>query len=231
MMKLLARLKARTSKPCKGRTMRREPLEGPVFAVGPAGDHVFPYASGQEMLARYRSLIVRLRFALDAPPHIWEKAALPLISCLASTISSLPASEAVHDPDAGGLFRHSLLTALNAMEGMDSGSSQDAFRARLCAMMLALMHDLGKPVSDYEVRDRSGRLWDPLKEPLDGFMQGDPDQVILVRFIKGRRRSHASMRFCMALLLFRGCLESLSFTRPFCEPEELFDPESPLAAI
>jgi hypothetical protein len=93
------------------------------------------------------------------------------------------------------------------------------------------MHDLGKPLSDYEVRDCSGRLWDPLKEPLDCFMEDDPDQKICVRFIKGRRRLHAGLRFCMALLLFRGGLDALSHVRPFCEPEDLFDPESPLAAI
>lgn len=207
------------------------PADGPVFAVGPSGCHIFKYADGRTLLCRYRALIGRLRFALDAPEQIWDEAAMPLIASLASTISSLPASEAVHDPDAGGLFRHSLLTALNAMEGMDSGSAQDSFRPRLCVMMLALMHDLGKPISDYEVSDVAGRIWDPLKERLDDFMDGIADQRICVSFNKGRRRVHANLRYCMALLLFRDCLGALSFTRPFMEPEELFDQESPLCAI
>ncbi len=228
-MGLLSRLMG--ARPRHEMIIRKEPREGPVFAVGPAGDHVFDYVDGRTLLTRYSALIGRLRFALDAPRPVWEEAVMPLVSSLAHTISSLPASEAVHDPDAGGLFRHSLLTALNAMEGMDSGSAPDAFRPRLCALMLALMHDLGKPISDYEVRSRDGRLWDPLRERLDDFMEGDPEQQILVRFNKGRRRSHASLRCCMALLFFRDCLGALSHTRPFCEPEELFDPESPLAAI
>lgn len=209
----------------------KKPSEGPVFAVGPSGCHIFKYVDGKTLLSRYRALIGRLRFALDAPPEIWDEAAMPLIASLASTISALPASEAVHDPDAGGLFRHSLLTALNAMEGMDTGVAQDSFRPRLCVMMLALMHDLGKPISDYEVSDSAGRIWDPLRERLDDFMEGIEDQRILVSFNKGRRRCHAHLRYCMALLLFRDCLGALGHTRPFMEPEELFDQESPLCAI
>jgi hypothetical protein len=102
---------------------RRKPPREPLFAVSPAGDHVFAYVSGPELLERYSALIRKIRYALDAPPSVWSGAALPLIRSLASCVSALPASEAVHDPDAGGLFRHSLLTALNAMADLESDSA------------------------------------------------------------------------------------------------------------
>ena len=202
-----------------------------VFAVTASGDHIFLYQDAATLLSDYRELITRIRFALDAPSEVWSNSAFALIKNLASTVSSLPASEAVHDPDCGGLFRHSLLTALNALNGMENVNVEDGFRARLCVFMLALMHDLGKPLSDYEVRSHNGRLWDPLGETLDDFMRSDPDGIILVRFIKGRRRSHTSLRFCMALLLFRDNLKALSYIKPYCVPEELFDLQNPFASI
>lgn len=224
---MIFRASGRTKKRAKALTHHKEL----VFAVTASGDHIFKYQDASSLLSDYKELITRIRFALDAPYEVWNDSALALIKNLASTVSSLPASEAVHDPDRGGLFRHSLLTALNALNGMENINAEDGFRARLCVFMLALMHDLGKPLSDYEVRSHNGRLWDPLIETLDDFMRSDGDGIIRVRFIKGRRRSHTSLRFCMALLLFRDNLKALSYIKPYCAPEELFDPQSPFAAI
>jgi len=105
-----------------------------------------------------------------------------LLERFAATVGDLPASAAHHHAEPGGLYRHSLEVALNALEEFEGkmemerrpDGSVDSFRSahnrsrwQYATFIAALCHDLGK-LFDLEVKGK-GQTWCPLHEPYDAF--------------------------------------------------------------
>src|SRR5215469_17696990 len=105
-----------------------------------------------------------------------------LLDRFAETVGDLPASADHHHAELGGLYRHSLEVALNALEEFEGnivmerrsdgcvdsfGSSRNRPRWQYATFIAALCHDLGKAF-DLEVRGR-GETWCPLDEPYAQF--------------------------------------------------------------
>ena len=105
-----------------------------------------------------------------------------LLHRFAETVGDLPASEKHHHAEPGGLHRHSLEVALNALKEFEgnivmehrSDSTVDSFRSarnrprwQYATFIGALCHDLGK-VFDLEVRGK-GETWSPIHERYSEF--------------------------------------------------------------
>jgi hypothetical protein len=100
-----------------------------------------------------------------------------LLQRFAETVGDLPASEKHHHAEPGGLYRHSLEVALNALAEFEGDiimerrpdGTVDSFRSahnrprwQYATFIAALCHDLGK-VFDLEVRGKD-ETWSPLHE-------------------------------------------------------------------
>ena len=105
-----------------------------------------------------------------------------LLERFAVMVGDLPASAAHHHAESGGLYRHSLEVALNALEEFEGNmkmeqrpdGSVDSFRSsrnrprwQYATFIAALCHDLGK-LFDLEVRGK-GKTWCPIHEPYGEF--------------------------------------------------------------
>jgi hypothetical protein len=101
-----------------------------------------------------------------------------LLQRFAETVGDLPASAEHHHSEPGGLHRHSLEVALEALEEFEGNivmerrpdgsvdsfqSSRNRPRWQYATFVAALCHDLGK-LFDLEVRGK-GELWCPIEEP------------------------------------------------------------------
>ncbi|WP_439389451.1 MobH family relaxase [Ideonella sp. YS5] len=125
-----------------------------------------------------RSIERRTRFS----SAVFRRDCLPVLEALASFVQMLPASEAHHHAQPGGLWIHVLEVAdaaLTMRAGMElpSGATTEV-RKRLehrwtyAVLIAALLHDVGKPVTDIKVTlytedPRAGRPWSPLAGPME----------------------------------------------------------------
>lgn len=124
-----------------------------------------------------RSIERRTRFS----GSVFARDCTPLLESLADFVQMLPASEAHHHSQPGGLWIHTLEVAdaaLTLRAGMElpAGASTEE-RKRLehrwtyAVLAAALLHDVGKPVTDVKVTlfnedPRAGRPWTPLAGPM-----------------------------------------------------------------
>jgi len=142
---------------------------------------LLPVCAAGELLAQHTGLIKNIRQLVGVPVSHWEALYLPLLTALADFAQSLPASEAHHHADAGGLLRHCLETAHRALtirRGMllpHGASAEDISRLQdvwtYATASAALLHDLGKPLVDQRVQlyDRNRQpigAWKPLQGPM-----------------------------------------------------------------
>lgn len=181
------------------------PSEETVFGITAAGGHVMPFLTSAQLMERERRLIFRIRQVLSLGPELWNEAAEPLIGRLGRLVGSLPASEGMHDCDPGGLFRHSLTVALNALEQFvcHERFRQDGAALRLGLLYAALSHDVLKVVTDFTVETSSGARWSPFREDLEDFMRRHGATALTVNFISQRGRRHDLFPTFRALLLLR----------------------------
>lgn len=152
--------------------------EGVVFENGIEVPQSPPFAKGIEVVSRealiesQRELIDNIYGTLSLSRADFDKIALPLIKRYAGWVHLLPASEAHHHKTAGGLFRHGLEAAFFAAQAsrgcvFGTGSTptdrrNNEPRWRLAAMCAGLLHDIGKPLTDVVVTDRTGDIrWYP----------------------------------------------------------------------
>lgn len=123
-----------------------------LYRVDRAGAHIFKCICCDELLERNASLLHHLRIACDFSQKIQQDLMMPLIRCTASLCNCLPASEGAHDPDPGGLFRHSLTVALNAVSNVSKTEEyKKRERLNLCILWASLTHDLGKILTDFVI--------------------------------------------------------------------------------
>lgn len=156
----------------------------PASATSKEGDDVWPppphavkVLSVEELMAANGTLIRNLCFANDLDDEETEQYLLPVIVNLARIVHQVPASQFDHHQGYGGLFTHSLETALAAtniaknkiFDRSAPPKDQHFNKARwvLVAALAGLAHDIGKPYSDMEITDSSGRTWDQSKPLLD----------------------------------------------------------------
>ena len=137
----------------------------------------FPVDSSTQLLAPFHQLLTSIRGTVGLPEHHWQEVYLPVLRNYATLCQRLPASEAHHHAELGGLLRHGLETILEALTlrrnqllpagapAEEIASQQDLWT--YATVTAALLHDVGKPITDLVVTyispaDTQPKVWQPL---------------------------------------------------------------------
>lgn len=117
-------------------------------------------------------------------PGNWQRDCLPVLEQFAEFVQMLPASECHHHAQPGGLLVHAFEVAdaaLTFRAGMEipmgvgtEERKRDEHRWTVAVLLGALLHDVGKPVTDVQVTlfqedPRGGRLWQPMAGSMRAF--------------------------------------------------------------
>jgi len=141
----------------------------------------FPAEAAAQLLAPVHRLIQAIRANVGLPENHWQGIYLPVLRNYAELSQRLPASEAHHHAETGGLLRHGLETMLEALilrrsQLLPPGASaeeiarqQDLWTYAIATS--ALLHDVGKPITDIVVTyvvpaEGKPQRWQPLTTSL-----------------------------------------------------------------
>ena len=128
----------------------------------------YPVHSASELLEPHRELVDKIRQYFGVPETVWTSTHEQLIHNFAHRVQLLPASEAHHHTEPGGLLRHRLEIIDHAMKirrgyMLPNGASTECISeqqeiwsfAVLCAVLL---YDIGKSITDVMIslRDEKG---------------------------------------------------------------------------
>lgn len=171
--------------------------QSPPFARG------IPVISRTALLESQKELIDKIYGTLSFSRSDFDKLALPLIERYAGWVHLLPASEAHHHKTAGGLFRHGLEVAFNAAQGsrgciFGTGSTpserrNNEARWRLAAMCVGLLHDIGKPLTDVIITDRTGEIrWHPHLSMINEWAAENKVDRYFLKWTDKRHKLHES---------------------------------------
>lgn len=127
------------------------------------GSELFEVRSMDDLIVSNRALLASLHERTLLDERHYSRFIKPVITILVKTVFNAPASHVLHDSDSGGLFTHSLLTAVLILDSVrkygcyDEIMAEDYERLEVFFLVLALMHDVGKIVSDYKISTPGGR--------------------------------------------------------------------------
>ena len=141
----------------------------------------FPVESAIQLLLPYQPLIQSIRTEVGLPESHWQEIYRPVVHHYAELCQRLPASEAHHHADTGGLLRHGLETLSEALKlrrrqllppgapAEEIARQQDLWTYAVATS--ALLHDVGKPINDLVVTfvlsaNGKQQRWQPLTTPL-----------------------------------------------------------------
>jgi len=163
-----------------------------------------PAKSVDKLLDSQAELIGRLRGAVGITDELYDEIYTPLIRRYAAYVHLLPASEAHHHRGAGGLLRHGLEVALWATQGADRimfATGEPPARRReleprwkLGVFIAALLHDIGKPMSDVQVVDETGEHeWGAHGEDLADWLARVNSKRYYLHWRDNRHQRHESL--------------------------------------
>lgn len=134
-----------------------------------------------QLLAPFHRLKDAIRATVGLPESHWQELYLPVLHNYAALCQRLPASEAHHHAELGGLLRHGLETILEALlvrrnQLLPPGAAAEEIARQedlwtYATATSALLHDVGKPITDLIVKyispdDTKPRVWQPLTSML-----------------------------------------------------------------
>ena len=149
----------------------------PANVPSHGGADLLPVLTTADLLQPHQHTLAQIRQQVGIPMAHWDALYGPLIQSFAGFVQQLPASEAHHHSERGGLLKHTLETALKALtlrRGvlLPQGASAEALAEKqdvwtYATATAALLHDLGKPMVDQKVTlFAAGRrqlgTWNPL---------------------------------------------------------------------
>ncbi|MEJ2426889.1 MAG: MobH family relaxase, partial [Candidatus Thiodiazotropha sp.] len=151
-----------------------------VFASENPSNGILKAQTHEQLLAPYQPQLRRLRQLTSLPEGHYNKLYSELLQRFAELVQLLPASESHHHAHAGGLLQHSLETAEAALRirqsyllpqgGIPEKQSMSADLYTYAVFTAALIHDIGKPLTDQAVTlyhaDGRTEPWAPLGGPL-----------------------------------------------------------------
>ncbi|MBQ0961771.1 TraI domain-containing protein [Ideonella sp. 4Y11] len=155
-----------------------------------------------------RSIERRTRFSSS----VFNRDCMPALEALAEFVQMLPASEAHHHAQPGGLWIHLLevadaaLTMRAGLELPQGATTEERkhleHRWTYAVLIAALLHDVGKPVTDVKVMlfnadPRAGRPW----APLAGSMRAAGAHWYSVAFADAAARDYQAHQKLAAMLL------------------------------
>lgn len=161
-----------------------------------SGTDLLPVLAAPELLKPHQHTLAQIRQQVGVPLAHWEALYHPLIQSFAGFVQQLPASEAHHHRERGGLLKHALETTLRALtlrRGvlMPQGASAETLAEKqdvwtYATASAALLHDLGKPLVDQKVAlfaagQRPLGTWNALAGPIPAAA------TYSIQFVRGRR--------------------------------------------
>ena len=201
--------------------LRRGTIEshsGDPVAPSPAyqaPEPTLPILSGVQVLDHTRTTeaVARIRALSGLNEGTWCGHIEPLILQCAELVQLLPASESHHHADPGGLWIHLVETATAAVKlrqglilppGCDADDvSRHRHRWTAAVLIAALLHDIGKPVSDVRVKlygpGINGTPWNAMA----GAMTNTQARAYAVHFPAEQERDYARHEQLGALLIQR----------------------------
>jgi Putative helicase len=181
-----------------------------------------PASSVSAIWKQFSPLIDQLRVAIDLKQDDWVNHALPVLENLIRFCHLIPASEAHHHAEIGGLIRHSLEVAIHAMrrseaflygrEGTAALQDSLAERWRLAIALGGLLHDIGKPITDLTVvSDQKGHdVWSPYHVGLSQWLQDESTSNYFIIWRPRRYGRHeVAAAFIARELLGPSCIHFL----------------------
>jgi len=148
-----------------------------------------------DLLGQHSRHIREIQQLVGIPPPHWRTFYLDALLAYANYVQLLPASEAHHHADAGGLLAHGLEVALHALRLrrahlLPQGADTEEIVAKrevwtYAVFSAALLHDIGKPLMDLDITRYDQRgcdlgSWDALTSPLS------PNSWYRIRFRRNR---------------------------------------------
>lgn len=130
----------------------------------------------RKILLRETPLITQVYRAFGFSKEEFDLYISTALGRLATYVNNLPASLTYHHHETGGLFRHSLEVGFECIRIQDTmiltrAEYEERARATLmwgvCAFFGGILHDIGKPLVNFEVRDaETAQKWNPFTESL-----------------------------------------------------------------
>lgn len=182
-----------------------------IFAVSSGGDRLFALMHPLELLALNQSLIFKIHKLSDLSTKDFNELVMPLISRFAEWVLTLPASEGYHDIGAGGLFIHSLRVFLGALEGLHQNLGYLVYEHKRQIVpavgLVALSHDLGKLVTDFEIFAENNKRFDSsaLDLSLAKFMAQEGSSYLKLKFKQNRAVNHCEVIADVRQQLMHAC--------------------------
>jgi len=219
---------------------RENTVSEPGFSGNPefAGEYASEFSGRLDLRPRedwfrnLSSLVGESREHLPLTPGEFSEKVLPLIENALDYMDALPASECYHHCEAGGLFRHSLETAVLTLsflkrDVMTLGDEPEKRRRKAVLYALAvytggLLHDAGKAASDMEILTGSGDVWIPVKESLRGFLCRHRAGSYFFRYRPKRGKTHENLTPLLAREIIPPPLLAVLMSEPAVY-SELFD--------
>lgn len=188
-------------------------LSEECMLITKSGATIFKTYSVDELLYKNRLLISDLQDNLLLFYEDFDAHVIPLIRTVARICSVAPASQALHDCENGGLFRHSLFVAVNALRILETSHSFDKLYLnydemkllRLSVVVIAFLHDLGKLKTDVRFSTLGDKYTFDFSHEhyLDDFVQKHQANALKVRFIRRRAKRHNKTYYSSFKLLLK----------------------------
>lgn len=188
-------------------------LSEECMLITKSGATIFKTYSVDELLYKNRLLISDLQDNLLLFYEDFEAHVIPLIRTVARICSIAPASQALHDCENGGLFRHTLFVAVNALRILETSHSFDKLYLnydemkllRLSVVVIAFLHDLGKLKTDVRFSTLGDKYTFDFSHEhyLDDFVQKHQANALKVRFIRRRAKRHNKTYYSSFKLLLK----------------------------
>lgn len=167
----------------------------PPFAEG------FKAVPAEIVLKTQQRQVNNIYDALEFTREDFDRIVIPVFKNFIAYVHLLPASERHHHRTQGGMAHHCLEAAFNAAQIsraqiFSTGSTvrekrDNEERWRVAAMLSGLLHDLGKPATDYTVINEKGEhRWLPYVESLEEWFVKNNIETYYLQWNAQRHKKH-----------------------------------------
>lgn len=157
-------------------------------------------------------MIQAIKRELNIRDSEFEQLMMPMLDSFANFVQLFPASEHHHHRAQSGLMRHSLEVCFQCIRKaknieFDSMEMPVVKSSRMLAWRLAiatagLLHDIGKPFTDYEVWDKSGTYhWPPGRTPIHEWAKANKIERYFLVWKSSRHQQHHSSTTAMMMMI------------------------------
>ena len=196
-----------------------------IFSALDNGLKLFPAKSATELINDNEDIISTIYRQMITNDEFFFSTVMPYINRAAVMCLTLPASEGSHDSLPGGLFRHSLCTALECIRiELNRTKETDSLKQRnlkCAAFLTGLNHDLAKIFTDYTIYANDLKF-DPYIESLEHFRIRTNTEQLIIEFNPARKGKHDELTSLSLCLLLQGQPQILAYIQQYCDLTDFY---------